>query len=115
MPIMLPVVWTLLSERAEGKKTLVLGVASPALSTDCSDKSFVFSESAPRSPSSQWFIASRLRRVGMLLTKGNAQRLLDLLIAKDNGQFVRPDSAATVEQVLPSTSSSRCRDEGRTA
>ena len=45
-------------------------VASPALSTDCSDKSFVFSESALRSPSSQWFIASRLRRVGMLLTAG---------------------------------------------
>lgn len=33
------------------------------------------------------------------LTKANAQRLLDLLIAEDNGKFVRPDSAATVEQV----------------
>jgi hypothetical protein len=36
------------------------------LSTDCSDKSFVFSKSAPRSRSSQWFIASRLGRVVML-------------------------------------------------
>jgi len=36
------------------------------LSTDCSDKSFVFSKSAPRSRSSQWFIASRLGRVEML-------------------------------------------------
>jgi hypothetical protein len=33
------------------------------------------------------------------LTKADAQRVLDLLIAKDTGSYTSPDSAATFEQV----------------
>jgi hypothetical protein len=40
--------------------------AKPARSTDCSHKSFFFSNVVLRSQSSRWFIASRLSGVEML-------------------------------------------------
>src|SRR5271169_2558288 len=65
--------------------------AVEALSTDCSDKSFVFSKSAPRSRSSQWFIASRLGRVKMLKADGAIPRRVVLRQCKYLNNVIEQD------------------------